>query len=374
MTLMVLAGGSKPLSKLLYTTSRSLVKIVDEILLDHILSALKTFEDKIIVVSDDVSVSEHLKAKWEDVEFAAQKGFGVEAAICSGLALVEDTAEPLTIVYGDIYSNPDFYRSHIAMALTESMDVASVVYPLYLSPRFLRLGMKPDGRVIPADKGRLIYGGLYTLRDTALLRQRICKEGISIIEFITRRMQEDKVIGHQWIGEWVDLDTPWDYLVASRYRVRTLKGVIISEKAMVKDTAVLEPPVYVEEEAVIDHYAVIKGPAYISRAAFIGAHSFVREDTTVLDRAIVGAYSEVKRSIVMENARISSHCYIADSIIGQYAEVGSYTVTLSVPASREEIEVALTTSIEVGDLKVGAAITAKRSIEAYSKLSPAKIY
>ena len=82
----------------------------------------------------------------------------------------------------------------------------------------------------------------------------------------------------------------------------------------------------------------------------------------------------MKRSIVYDSASVSSHCYIADSIVGEEARLAPYTITLNTPIEMLSNEIILTTSYPLERVKVGAIIAARAQTKPHHVLRPAEVY
>ena len=370
-----MAGGSAKRIKIIMGRegSRSLLKFPRGLLIDIQLRAMLKYFDSVLVVSDDSRLADYCY-NVGGCNFIEQRVSGIEGALCSALASSALVGERLvTILYGDIYSEEAMISSHIAKVLKDYEPLITVTRPVVMRGNFLRVTIDPiDQRVTGIGEGPYIFAGLLTI-DARILKELICNEGRSFhdaIDYIARKDLKADV----WIGEWVDLDTPWDYLLAVRLDLEKIKSVIIEKDAEVASTAVIEGPAYIAAKARIDHYAVIKGPVYIGHGALVGAHSFLRDHVSLFDSAIAGAYTEIKRSIIYTSAKIGSHSYIADSIVGAAASLAPYTVTLNIPYGEISDEIKLTSTQPLEALKIGAVIPAKTRTRPHDVIEPATIY
>ncbi len=370
----ILAGG--PAKQLRYVMgrrgSRSLLRFPSGRLLErHVAEARRHF-DNVIVVSDDAAVGSYCRSL--GCEFVEQQGQGVEAAICSGISRVQRD-EFVTIIYSDIYASKGFISTHISSVVSSFEPTITVTRPLVLRGTYLRLTVDPvNGLVEKTGSGHYVYAGILSL-PASLIRDKLCNEGASIEKLIGELVNSNRLRAVIWIGKWVDVDTVWDYLASTRFDLSdNVRDTIISSDAKIGRNVVIEGPVVIEKDAIIDHGAVIKGPVYIGKGAFIGAHSFVRHDTAIYSRASVGAYSEVKRSILYDDASVSSFSYIADSIIGHSARVLPYTLTENVPYEGASGEVVIMSTHPLERLKVGSIIAAGVATRARETIPPASIY
>lgn len=372
----VLAGGPPKLLRLVLgdASSRSLLRFPDGMLLDrHVGSMLKYF-DSVIVVSDDPRVGSRC-AEISGCVFVEQRSPGIEGAICDGIASILNTGEKLvTILYGDIYAPSGMMDSHMNIVARYYEPVITVTKPVMMRGAFLRVDVDPIDMYINAvGSGQHVFAGLMSIGVNEL-RSLICQQDVSLHDAIRKLSESQRIHVNAWLGEWVDLDTPWDYLLAVRLSLARLKGIHISEQATVKDTAILEPPVYIDNGAFIDHYAVLKGPVYVGPGSRVGAHTFLRNSVAVYENTVIGAYAEVKRSVVYNSARVGSHSYIADSIVGKEASVAPYTVTQNIPYTGVAGEIVVTSTHPLEGLKIGAVIAAGSRTRPHSVLRPASVY
>lgn len=376
MKAIVLAGG--PAKQIRYVLgrdgSRSLLRFLGRSLLDLILDSVLSVYESAYVVSDDPLVARVCRSR-EGCEFVEQRGRGIEAAICSGLAAAGRGDESLvTIVYGDVYSSKGFIESHGQRVISTYEPLLSVTRPLVLRGTYLRVDVDTvEGRITRVGEGPFIYAGLATL-PARELRERLCNGGMSLASFIGGLASRGRLYAITWLGEWVDMDTPWDYLVATRLALSRLKGVYVAESASIGHGVVLEGNVYVDSDARVDHYAVVKGPAYIGRGVLVGVHSFVRGGTAIYDDSVVGAYTEVKRSLIYLESFVGSYSYIADSVVGHGARVQPYTITLNVPYRSVSGEILIMSTQPLESLKIGSVIAAGAATGPKEVIPAASLY
>ncbi len=369
--ILLAGGGAKGLSLVMGRDgSRSLLRMPSGRLLDMHLQTLSEYSDDIIVVSDDPLV-ENTCIESPGCRPVRQAAPGVEGAVCSGLSALA-SGGLVTVLYADTYYEKGFVETHMSKLLNSYEPIVTVTRPVLLRGHYLRMEVDPvDGRVSATGRGDFVYAGLITFPHE-LARELLCRKGVdmhSFIEELVRRGLQANI----WLGEWLDIDTPWDYLVAVQLTLRRLRESRISTSARIGRGVVLEGPVVVEDGAVVDHYAVVKGPAYIGPRSLVGAHSFVR-GSAIYESAVVGAYAEVKRSVVYDAARVGSHSYIADSVLGRASTVAPYTVTLNTPYAGVSSEVVIMTTHPLETLKIGSVIAAGSETSPHTVLKPATIY
>ena len=365
-------GGARQLSTI-YSgfQSRSLVELPGSRLLDYIYNAVQRYGVDTWFVSDDEKAVAYAASL--GLRIVRQSGEGLRAALRSLAAELRGFVsrdEPEAVIYGDVYAEPDFYRQPLAASERGLLPSIVVTVPAYIHDRFLRVELSDvEPLVTRVGEGGFVYAG------ACLLRFRDLEEWLKAADTASFFSKLPTLYYVQWLGPWVDMDTPWDYMVAVRLHLDKLRGVYVDEAANVSSTAVLEGPVYVDAEARVDHYAVVKGPAYIGKGCMIGANSFIRDHAFMAAHSIVGAFTEFKRSILLRRGYIGSHCYIADSIVGESASISPFTVTRNIIYDIERVpeDVRITTSIPLEKLKLGAIIKAGSRIEPHSTIQPLSV-
>ena len=367
---LILTGGpSKQLGLILGgRRSRSLARLPGRTLLQHITESLRGVVDGVYVAYDDPEVPRHCSGC--TAVYAPVTGIGETLCYVEPrLGLRPD--DRVTLVYGDVYGEPELYAGHVRASEQEGERLVTLVRPVIARGGYLRVRASEDGLVTEVGAGDLVFAGLATLEAGDL--KLFCQGGVD--RALAQLASRGRLIARLWPSVWVDVDTPWDYAVAVRYELSKLTGLHVDSEARVSDRAELEPPVVIERGARIDSYAVVRGPAYISSGSLVGAHAFVRHGTFVQEAAVVGAYSEVKRSVIGARARIGSHCYIVDSVVGDEALVAPYTVTLNTPVGSlpEEVKQLMTTTHPLEGVKVGAVIAANARTRPHTVIEPASI-
>lgn len=72
--------------------------------------------------------------------------------------------------------------------------------------------------------------------------------------------------------------------------------------------------------------AVIEGPVWIGRDVQIRPGAYIRGGCWIGDRTIVGTHTEVKRSVMLPDARAPHQNYVGDSILGVGVNLGAGTI------------------------------------------------
>jgi len=83
---------------------------------------------------------------------------------------------------------------------------------------------------------------------------------------------------------------------------------------------------YIGHNTKIGASTTIIGPVIIGNNVNIMPGALIRPYTIIGDNCEVGHGSEIKRAIVMDKAKVASHTFVGDSVIGYKARIGSGTI------------------------------------------------
>ena len=122
-----------------------------------------------------------------------------------------------------------------------------------------------------------------------------------------------------WVGPDVEIEND----------VTILPGTLINGKTKIKSGAVIGPrstltSVIVEKGATIRDSNVAQ--SFIGENAEIGPYSYIRPGTTVEQNAKVGAYVEVKSSTIGAGSKVPHLSYVGDAEIGSGSNIGAATI------------------------------------------------
>ena len=373
-TIILAAGSLKGLETITNKPSRSLLRLGDKTILEHIIEIVKGKSDKIVVVLPKGAT---IPKEYDGYNLVVTNqditSNNIVEAICLGFNVCNREDDVYVILYGDIYAEKPFYVKPLINA--EQGLYPSIMVTIPSVPRSTYLYLDVDmvsTKVVRVGEGSYIHAGALVLHSKDL--EILCREIRNVQALLAKLIQHEELYADVWTGVWVDIDSPWDYMLALHHYLSQLRKQILSSEANIASTAILDGPIVVEDGATIDYYAVVKGPAYVSKNSIIGTHAFIRDNVFIGSKVVVGAYTEVKRSILLDESYIASHCYIADSIVGEKASIASFTVTRNIPYRSLPREVLVTTTLDIERLKIGAVITKGKRIDPHSTLMPATYY
>lgn len=105
-----------------------------------------------------------------------------------------------------------------------------------------------------------------------------------------------------------NIEYVWEALRKKNDIFKTNKKIRIGKNTTIEDTAKIEGPV------IIGDGCIIRPNAYIRAGSIIGSN------------VVIGHSAEVKNVIVFNEAKIASHTFVGDAILGKGVRVGSGTI------------------------------------------------
>ena len=173
--------------------------------------------------------------------------------------------------------------------------------------------------------------------------------------------------------EYYKFQYPWEFLDIIQELLRNeVTFSIISNKATIAKTAIIEGPCIIEDNVVIDDFAKIKGPCYIGKGSFIGMGSLIRN--SMIDyNTNIGFNCEIGKTYFAGNAKISHHNVILDSIIGKNVWFGGYSGTANVLLTRKNVQYSINNElIDTGRNHFGAVVSNNSAIGASVIILPGR--
>lgn len=80
------------------------------------------------------------------------------------------------------------------------------------------------------------------------------------------------------------------------------------------------------ENTIIKDFTTIVGPVIIGKNVKIMPGVYIRPYTIIGDDCEIGHGSEIKHAVIMNKAKVASHTFVGDSIIGYKTRIGSGTI------------------------------------------------
>ncbi len=334
------AGKGSRLNPLTVTRPKHMLPIAGKPVLEHIVQGLRDADVREIGL-----VVHHIKekiigyfgdgSKWGvEITYIEQpKPEGTAAAVEVAADYVGD--EPFLLVHGDVTVTGPILRELINIFERNSADAVVLgtevpnpqeygVLDVDGNPigRLLGVIEKPRGRV----RSRVINAGAFVF--TPRIFEYVSRVGYSsrgereLTEALRMMASEREVLVYNaGSGWWFDVGRPWDLIDANKYFLSKIETKI---KGEIHPGATILGPVVLEEGSVIMSGAVLVGPLYIGRGTRIEYNTVIGPYTSIGRDVVIGPLSYVVGSVILDNTRVSSHCSIFESIIGEsvYLESG----------------------------------------------------
>jgi len=313
MEAVILAGGfgtrMRPLTD---TRPKSLLPILDQPMIDHIVRWLPDEVDRVILAVNYMAdaIREHLA----DAELGAEvvvveedEPLGTGGAFKN--ALSEVTGDTFIGLNGDIITSLDLNEMIVrhrrmngigTIALWDVEDPSRYgVVDMDHTGRISDFVEKPEPGTAPSN---MINAGAYILRTDIL---DMVEPGVktSLEREVFPRVLDQGIFGYRFTGFWVDAGTPEAYLEAHRHLLDRME-----ERGW--------------EGAVMDTTAHIKGPSILGPGAVVGAESQVGPYATVGEDCVIGKGAKVVNCVLLPGAKVNKRAHLYNCILGEGAETG----------------------------------------------------
>jgi UDP-N-acetylglucosamine diphosphorylase / glucose-1-phosphate thymidylyltransferase / UDP-N-acetylgalactosamine diphosphorylase / glucosamine-1-phosphate N-acetyltransferase / galactosamine-1-phosphate N-acetyltransferase len=167
---------------------------------------------------------------------------------------------------------------------------------------------------------------------------------------------------------------PWDFLnLVQKVLHEEVTRDIISPKASIAKSSIIERPCIIEDNVNIDDFCKIKGPTYIGKGSFVGMSSLIR-NCMFGNETRIGFNCEIGKSYFAGHDKISHQNVILDSIIGENVWFGGYSGTANVLLTQGNIryEISKGNLIDTGTNHFGAVVGSNSAIGASVIILPGR--
>jgi UDP-N-acetylglucosamine diphosphorylase / glucose-1-phosphate thymidylyltransferase / UDP-N-acetylgalactosamine diphosphorylase / glucosamine-1-phosphate N-acetyltransferase / galactosamine-1-phosphate N-acetyltransferase len=167
---------------------------------------------------------------------------------------------------------------------------------------------------------------------------------------------------------------PWDFLnLIQKVLHEEVTQNIISPKASIAKSSIIEGPCIIEDDVNIDDFCKIKGPIYIGKGSFVGMSSLIR-NCMLGNETRIGFNCEIGKSYFAGHDKISHQNVILDSIIGENVWFGGYSGTANVLLTRGNIRYELSSGdlVDSGTNHFGAVVGNNSAIGASVIILPGR--
>lgn len=120
-----------------------------------------------------------------------------------------------------------------------------------------------------------------------------------------------------------EVSMPWQ-MVKAKDKFITVKKFV--SYGNVDPSVKIKGPVLIAEGSVIEPFTIIEGPTVIGARCTIRSHVWIRPKTVIGDDCVVGKGVELKNSLLFNESKIGTNCFVGDSVLGKGARIGSGTI------------------------------------------------
>jgi mannose-1-phosphate guanylyltransferase len=334
MKALILVGGfGTRLRPLTLTLPKPLVPFANKPMILHQIEALAAVgvKDIVLAVNYRPEVMVANMKEYEDV-LGIKISFSVETeplGTAGPLALARDILgkddEPFFVLNSDVICEfpfqdlIDFHNAHggegtILVTKVDEPSKYGVVVTVPGTSQIERFVEKPVEFV-----GNRINAGIYIFKASILNRIQPIPTSIEK-ETFPAMVQDGELHCMDLDGFWMDVGQPRDYLTGIGLYLKSLEKRTTGQ---VPQTPMTAHPVQKKINASHGDYT-INGNVLIDPTAVIGRNCVIGPNVTIGPNCVLGEGVRITRSAVFEGAKIKSHTWINNSIIGWRASVGSW--------------------------------------------------
>ena len=154
---------------------------------------------------------------------------------------------------------------------------------------------------------------------------------------------------------WLNLDYPWELLEANQHCLdeRCLSDGEAVNRGEVEQNVTIKGKVSIGKGTCVKAGSYIEGPVVIGDECTIGPLCHLRPGTAIGNNCLIDSMVEIKNSIIMNDARLASHDFVADSVIGEGCYLGAGTRIANSRLDGKNIKMA---GMDTGRRELGAVI------------------
>lgn len=147
----------------------------------------------------------------------------------------------------------------------------------------------------------------------------------SLTEVIEEEIRQGTKIAAVRAHSWQDAIYPWDLLIMNG---RLLSSIVPQKSGNISASATIRGRVIIGKGTKIHPGTVISGPVIIGEDCNIGPHAVIESGCSIGSRVVVEPFTVIKKSILMNDVVIGSHCSIGGSVIGNGCTIGENSMVV----------------------------------------------
>jgi bifunctional UDP-N-acetylglucosamine pyrophosphorylase/glucosamine-1-phosphate N-acetyltransferase len=350
------AGKSTRMYPLTVNRPKSLLRVGDRTIIEHILDSLDGIAKEAVLVVSDGKIKEKIGEKYGGIgiQYARQK-----EALGTGDALLKAEKfigkdEKFLVLMGDNLYPKDSIKECVSYGI--SMLGQKVSNPEDHGVLETDKGFLAGITEKPKDpKSNLVNTGLYVLNERIFeiikslkLSPRKEYELTDAVNILARKLR----IRCFYTKDYFPITYPWDLLKANK---KILSGIKKDIKGDIENDVVIKGEVKIGKNTIVRSGTHIEGPVSIGSDCVIGPNAYIRPDTSIGDH--VRFRGEVVNSIIMDKTTAKHVCYLGHSVIGENVNIAAGTVTADYRHDgKTHVTVVKGEKIDTGLAKLGAFI------------------
>ncbi len=335
MKALIAAGGrATRLRPITHTTNKHLIPLAGKPLIEYAIEKIAECGVKEIAINVNPGETEIQKvvgngSRWGvNITYLEQSGgaLGIAHAVGCAKPWIGDESFIYylgdNIILGSIVPLKEKFESEdldCLLALSKVPDARAFGCPVLDGDRIVRVIEKPSDPPSP-----FAVTGIYFYKpcvfDAIAQLTPSARGEYEISDAHTKLIESGKKVGYEEItGWWKDTGKPDDLIEGNGFILDLIKTPDISPEATIESGAVIDGIVRIGAGTKVSKNSVIRGPVTIGarctiNGAVIGPYVSISDDSTI-------ERTRIERSIVMEEANISSERHIVRSIIGKRVSI-----------------------------------------------------
>ena len=373
--LILAAGKGTRLRPLTYGRTKSMLKVANKPILEHIILAFKDAGIKEIVVivgSDEIEGYFKQKDLGVKLEFVIQKeALGTAHAI--GMAEKKLKGD-FVAANGDNLTDSETisklikqHKAPVTMVVFNTPNISELCSVVVEGEKVDEIIEKPEGEAPSPLGGTGIYAFSQEIFGEIKKLEKSKRGEYEITDAVQNLIKNGKKVSWFETKFWYHISYPWDLLKANKALLENLEGENLAE---VEENVSIKGKLIAGEGTVIKSGVYIEGDVAIGKNCTIGPNCYIRGSTSIGDNCRVGQAVELKNSIIMPNTNVSHLTYIGDSIIGSNCNFGAGNVLANLRFDEKEIFV---NKIQTGLRKLGSIVGDNTKFGANVVVNPGRL-
>lgn len=322
------AGKSTRTYPLTVNKPKSMLKVLDKTILEHILDQLVDIVDEVMIIVGFKKnmIIDKFGASYKGIKifYAEQKEqLGTGHALQIAKPFLEDKF--LVLNGDDIFFKEDIQnltKFDYGMIAKEVDDIRPFGALITEDDKVTALVEKPKEQI-----SNLANIGLYIFKkDIFDIDIKPTSRGeIELTCYIDNLAKQGEMHFSKLSKPWYPIAYPWNYLEANVKLLNSIKESNIDSSVIIENNVTIKGIVHIGKNSIIKSGTYIEGPVFIGENCEVGPNAFLRKDTILQNG--VRTRAEIIDSVLMEKTTAKHDCYIGHSVFGENCNIAAGTIT-----------------------------------------------